>query len=516
MNDATLIVNANLLLAGETGGEHIQKGWLSLREGLIHGIGSGQPPIEDATVIDAAGRTVLPGFIDNHFHTIITAFHRVRVDFSNARNFQEIGAILQDARPEAGRNVIIGVGLDYMELEEKRLPDRTVLDQYCSKMPLVIYSRDYHTLMLNTYAVLYFKTPLSLNGVELDTMGVPTGIFGKQAGAKLDRIIIQSATDDERLRAVENLTPSLLGRGITTMAAMEGENIKNSFDEDADSEFLLKYKDTSPLTMDIFYQTLDIDRVLRKGLRRIGGALYLDGTLGSRTAALRFDYADTPGKWGMLFFTQDDLNYFVRQCSELGLQVALDAIGDAAIEMALCAFEHAAQTVDVRPLRHRIEHAELIDRQQMARAAALGVILSMQPTYEGYWGEVGGTYQSRLGSHYGTTNNFRAILDAGVMVCGGSDSDVTDFDPLLGIHWAVNHPIAANRATLMEALRMYTYNGAFALGREGELGSLAVGKKADIVMLDSDITTVPTDRLRNVQVDMTIKEGTILFRRQYA
>jgi len=468
-------------------------------------------------MIDAGGNTVLPGLIDNHFHVVATALHEFRLDFSRAKNFEDVGKTIRSVEKKADQNMILGVGLDYTRLEEKRFPDRTILDRYCSNVPLIIYSQDFHVLMLNTYAILYFKTPFTLNGVELDAMDVPTGIFGKQAGAKLDKQIIQSSTEKERKLAVEQLMPNLLRRGITSLAAMEGENIKNNFDTDVASEFLYEHKKDYPVSMDIFYQTVDIPRVLSKNLRRIGGALYLDGTMGSRTAALSFEYADAPEKRGVLFFAQEDLDHFVERCCEHGLQVSFDAIGDAAIEMALLSFEKANALFDVKSMRHRIEHAELIDEAQMERAERLGIVLCMQPTYEGYWGSVGGMYQQRLGDHYGQTNRFRKIIDTGLVLCGGSDSDVTEFNPMLGIHYAVNHPVPQNGVTLQEALRMYTYNGAIALCREREIGSLAPGKKADIVILDRDITQTDAVTLKDVVVEMTIKGGDILFdRRDYA
>jgi len=521
MKQRKLIVHGSLLIAGETGESCYRDGWVAIENDRILALGEGESfPLqwpEESLVIDAGGKTVLPGLIDNHFHVVSTALHDFRLDFSQARSFEDVGCVIQSAHKNADQTMILGIGLDDTKLQEKRYPDRTILDRYCSNVPLAIYSQDFHVLMLNTYAVLYFKTPFTMNGVELDSLNVPTGIFSKQAGAKLDRQIIQSSTEQERMLAVERLMPKLLSRGVTSIAAMEGDNIKNNLGEDVACEFLFAHKTEFPVSMDLFYQTVDIPRILSKNLRRIGGALYLDGTLGSRTAALRFDYADAPEKCGMLFFSQEDLNHFVERCCQHALQVSFDAIGDAAIEMALLAFEQAAAHYDVKSMRHRIEHAELIDDGQIARAVSLGIVLSMQPAYEGHWGEIGGMYQQRLGDHYGQSNQFRSIIDAGLILCGGSDSDVTDYNPMQGIHYAVNHPVARNRVTLPEALRMYTYNGAFALFKEREIGSLAPGKKADIVILDRDILKTDPTALNDVGVEMTIKAGDILFnRREYA
>lgn len=184
-----------------------------------------------------------------------------------------------------------------------------------------------------------------------------------------------------------------------------------------------------------------------------------------------------------------------------------------AIEAVLQALETAAETYDIPSMRHRIEHAELITPSQMERAARLGVILCMQPGYEGLWGYPGGMYQQRLGDHYGTTNRFRRIIDSGVTVCAGADPPLTHINPLLGIHYAVNHPVPANSATLQEALEMYTVNGAYALFLEKQKGSLREGMDADIVILDRDITQTDPQQLKEVKVDMTIKDGRVVFNR---
>ena len=233
--------------------------------------------------------------------------------------------------------------------------------------------------------------------------------------------------------------------------------------------------------------------------------------MGGRTAALSFEYADAPHRKGWIYMTQDALTQFTMECCRHDLQIGFDAIGDAAIEAVLQALEAAADHYDVRAMRHRIEHAELITPAQMQRAARLGVILCMQPAYEGLWGYPGGMYQQRLGTHYGTTNRFRQIIDSGITVCGGSDPPITSPDPFQSIHYAVNHPVAANSVTLQEALEMYTSRGAYALFLEKKKGSLREGKDADIVILDRDITQMDPRQLKDVRVDMTIKDGRVVF-----
>lgn len=283
------------------------------------------------------------------------------------------------------------------------------------------------------------------------------------------------------------------------------------FDENRECEFLYENRRRYPLDMELFYQTTNTDIVEKKNLRRIGGALYVDGTLGRHTAALSRDYADAPGKRGLFCIDSDMLQAFVSRCFEKNLQVALDAIGDAAIETALYAFEQGMLLHGKKDRRCRIEHSEMMTEAQMERAAELGVVLSVQPAYEGLWGGPDGMYRRRLGQGYLHTNQLREMIDAGLVVCGGSDSDVTEPAPLLGIHYAVNHPVEKHRISLEEAVAMYTKNGAYGLFLEDKTGTLTAGKLADVVILEKNIKEIGTEQLKDVKVSMTIKRGQIVY-----
>ena len=174
-------------------------------------------------VIDAGGCTVLPGFIDNHFHLVITALGVQWVSLEGVRNFRGIGKRLKAAQAKNPGRPLIAAKLEWENLEERRMPDRTVLDRYCKNTPAAVYSADYHLLSLNTCGMLFFKIPFTLEGIGLDCGGIPTGIFTGRAGAKLDTNILASFTEEDLSRAVEQIMPELFRLGLTTVAAMEGE-----------------------------------------------------------------------------------------------------------------------------------------------------------------------------------------------------------------------------------------------------------------------------------------------------
>jgi len=198
------------------------------------------------------------------------------------------------------------------------------------------------------------------------------------------------------------------------------------------------------------------------------------------------------------------------ECYVKKLQLALYTIGDRAIEQALVAHEYALDKTGNTGLRHRLEHVELPTLDQIRRAKKLGLVFSMSPTYEYIWGGPGKLYHERLGENYKRTNPFDQIIGEGVVICGGSDCDVTPADPLLGIHAAVNHPVEAHRVPVYEALKMFTCNGAYGIFEEDKKGTLEVGKLADIVILDSDILATAKEKIKDIKVMATIKSGRIL------
>ena len=461
-------------------------------------------------VLDAENNSVLPGFIDSHFHMVQTSLNRKYVDLSQAKTFADIADLIRMEGEKKPEMSIQGIRIDEDNLKEKRLPNRQELDKMWNNSALWLNTYDYLTSALNTYGMLYYRIPFNQVGIEFDEKNMPTGIFRKNANDMLRANILNDTDDFFRLDALKQLMPILAEQGLTTANAMEGGKVYS----DRDAEFI---NDTIKnnrvyLDMELFFQTLDLDRVQRMGLKRVGGCLYIDGTFSSRNAAISFDYADAPGVRGTLYFTQDTLDRFVEECYSRNLQLALYSIGDQAIDMALKAHERATALTGNIALRHRLEHVELPREEHMQKAAELGVVFSMQPAYEPQWGGENKMYQQRLGDRYKETNPFRAILDHGIRICGGSDSDTTEINYLHAIYHAVNHPIPQHRITTMEAIRMFTFDAAYAIGKEQEKGILKAGATADIIVLDGDILRAEGENLKNLKVSTTIKSGRVIYK----
>lgn len=504
-----IIINARCL----TMCEDREADWIAVEGKLICALGQGdgwhQLRQKDTTIIDAKHCSVLPGFIDNHFHMVQTAVNHMGVDLSAARTHDELGEILAAAADSQNGGILIGSQVEESQFRENCFPDRYVLDRYCSDRPVVIFSKEYHVSMLNTYALLYVKVPFTLPGVELDAYQLPNGVFRGNSNYVLRSNVLKDFSDEFRMNAVHETMSTLLENGITTIAAIEGGRL---FD-DRDAEFIYAHQGDFPIDMSLFYQTMDLEKVWKLGLRRVGGNIMVDGTMASHGAALMADYDDRPGWRGQTFLPQEELDEFVLQCYQQDMQLALYSIGDQAIESSLLAHERAMKKTGNAGLRHRIEHVELPTADQIARAVELGLIFSVQPAYEYLWGGPGKMYQRRIGDRCLRSNPYREMLDAGLTVCGGSDSDITEPRPLLGIHASVNRMVPQHNISVEEAIKLYTKDGAYALFEEKRKGALAPGYLADIVVLDGDILSIPKENIEKMKVVTTIKSGSILFSR---
>lgn len=466
--------------------------------------------IKETELIDAKGCTVSPGFIDSHFHMVQTAVNSTCIDLSEVTSFGEIGKLIIKHAKDYPEKEIQCIRLNEENLQEKRFPNRYDIDKYWDKTPVWINNSTYDMSALNTYGILYFKIPFNTVGVECGEKMVPTGIFTSNANAKLRANILNSISDFYKQNAIESIMDDLAAKGLTTVNAVEGGYMYS----DRDAEFisaLINRKDVY-LDMELFFQTLDIERIIRMGLKRIGGCLYVDGTFGVRTAAISFEYADAKGERGVLRFTQEKLNEFVEECYKRHLQLALYTIGDRAIELAINAHERAIELTGNTSLRHRLEHAELPSKEHIERIKKLGLILSVQPTYEYYWGGKGKMYEERLGDKYLETNPFRALLDKGVVLCAGSDSDVIPCLPMLSLYSAVNRPVKEHNVTVYEALEMMTNSAAYAIFKEDVKGYLKKGYLADILIMSEDIFKIDKEDIKDAKVTMTIKSGKIVYK----
>jgi predicted amidohydrolase YtcJ len=281
-----------------------------------------------------------------------------------------------------------------------------------------------------------------------------------------------------------------------------------------DVEVLLAQGEDLPVDLVTYIADRDIPYVMDLALPRIGGDLFLDGSIGARTAALSSPYADADHN-GDLAYEDDLLAEFLHNAHLAGLQTGLHVIGDAAIEQALRVWDRVYSSLDsrgrrhFRARRHRLEHFEMASEAQVERAAGLGLAISIQPAFDALWGHEGGMYEGRLGQDRAwAMNPFRTVMARGMEIGAGSDTPVTPLDPMLGI-WALeNHHDPAQRLSRTEAVRMYTV-GAGRLAHLEKKGRLEPGAAADLAAYEPDPFEVVD--VRDLRPVLTVSRGREVF-----
>ena len=487
---------------------------LAVRGSRITAVGSWEEVAahtEGMTVLDLAGKTVLPGFIDTHSHFLWTALSLAALDVSAAEDHEALQSIVCEA--VAGRSPgesILGMGFTEYALDTERFsPIIEVLDAAAPQNPVCLMGVTGHTSAANTLALELLALSDGTPGVMRDAQGQPTGMLADQANnLVMDRFAASAGADEKAAGMLALAVEKALSVGLTTVHALEGGSTS---DDEAVDEFLVAMPDL-PLRFVLYYQTLDVDRVLDLGLPRIGGCILLDGDVGPHTAALSEPYVDDPTSCGTLYYSQEQIDSFVLKAHKAGLQVAMHAVGDAAVEQALDAYEAALTALPRDEHRHRIEHCEVIREEQIQRAQRLGVALAIQPPFNHYWPHT--DYYRTLGEERAwKADPVGSLMRPGLLLAGGSDSTVTPLGPLIGVHAAVNHSNPAERVGVEEALALYTIDAARIAFEEPDKGSLEPGKLGDLAVLAQDPFEVDPVHLIDIPVDMTIIGGEVMYER---
>jgi predicted amidohydrolase YtcJ len=488
---------------------------LAVRNGDIVAVGAWDDVGSHAkgmTVLDLNGKTVVPGMIDTHAHFLWAALSLAALDLSDAQDHSGLQAVIRQAVAHTPPGEpIFGMGFTEYALDTAKFgPIIQELDAVAPDKPVYLVGVTGHTSAANTRGMELLAFPADVPGVMRDADGKPNGLLVDRANnLAFDKFREFFGMDERAAKMVGRAIETAHSVGITTLHALEG----GIAGKDKAAEELLAAVPTLPLRFVFYYQTMDVDRVVELGLPRIGGCILLDGDVGPHTAALTEPYADDTECYGTLYYAQEQVDAFVLEAHKAGLQVAMHAVGDAAIEQALDAYEAALDAYPRDDHRHRIEHADLIRKDQIERVRRLGLGLAIQPPFNYFWPHT--EYCATLGEERAwQADPFRMMKDAGVLLAGGSDSTVTPLGPLIGVHAAVNHTNPAERLSVQEGLELYTTGAARIAFQEQDRGSLEAGKLGDFVVLAEDPFEVDPARIVDIPVEMTVIGGDVVYRQQ--
>lgn len=472
---------------------------------------------EGFEIIDFSDYYCLPGFFDSHTHFMQTGYNSMAVRFETCTSIADIKRLLSSKiksnglirGPEKMPAIVLGHGFDETNLAEKRMPERRDLDEVSCETPIFISRVDHHSCVCNGAFIELYKDFFK----KIDSRAIKTGILRQEPNYKIKGMLINDFSESVRDAAYEISENIALKAGITSVCALEGGAISGAKD--------VYYVDgviksgRNRINIILFDQSGDFGRACELGLRRIGGCLLVDGSLGSATAALRSPYRNDSQNRGALYMDENYMTAFIEKAQFNNLQAAFHAIGDRAINSLLNGYEKVLKKIGggiKNCLRHRIEHFELASAADIRRAAELGIILSMQPVFETLWGGKEGMYAERLGvARALKSNRFASIIKSGAVIAGGSDSDVTPMSPLDGIAALLNLPNERERVSIYDAVSIFTKNGAYANFLERDRGSIAINKMADFTVLDKDIFEIGASGLKDIKISASVVEGEIKY-----
>ncbi|MFB6070247.1 MAG: amidohydrolase [Halanaeroarchaeum sp.] len=458
----------------------------------------------ETTVVDLAGRVLLPGFVDAHTHMQQLGQYQVHADLSGTTDLEEaLDRLRSNAAPD--HEWILGFGYDESDwTDERRYPTREDLDAVATDRPVAAFRVDMHSASLNSLALDRLADGLPAEDVRTDA-GEPTGVVVEEAAEVVWEAVAPDRKETHSL--LEAAMEYANERGVTAVHDMvrQSHAPRAYRDMDAAGDLSLRVR--------LNYWADHLDAVRELGLRPGHGSAfvqvgaiksYSDGSIGSRTAKLTEPYADDPGSTGNWVVPPAEIGSLATSASEADQQLAVHAIGDAAIDEVLGAFER----IDDPAARHRIEHAELIDDGTIDRMESAGVVASVQPNFH-RWARPDGLYDQRLGpDRRRRSNPLRKLADSDVPLAFGSDC--MPLDPLYGIDQAVTAPTEAQRLTVTEALRAYTWGGAYAAFDEDRMGTIEPGKLADFVVLEDSPWERPA-AVADIDVAMTVVDGTVVY-----
>jgi predicted amidohydrolase YtcJ len=480
---------------------------------------------ETEKITTGEGNLIVPGFIDCHVHFVEGGFALSSVQLRDAKSPEEfISRIAAYAQTVAKGTWITSGDWDH-ENWGGILPSREWIDSVTMDHPVWINRLDGHMSLANTAALKLAGLTNSVKDVTggtivRDKKGNLTGIFKDNAMNLINKVVPQPS-DEQEDKALEAAMDYVAARGVTSVHNMSG--FEDTF-ERAHDRGTLRTRIYSGMSLDRWRELAEKIKTQGKGdkwLRRGNLKEFVDGSLGSHTAAFFKPFEDTPRDSGFFVIAPKLLKQNIKSADSAGLQVMVHAIGDKAIHTLLNIFEEVGKENGGRDRRFRIEHAQHLAPADIKRFAELNVIPSMQPYHaidDGRWAEkVIGHERST------TTYAFKSLIDAKANLAFGSDWFVAPPTPLEGIYAAVTRRtlddknpegwIPEQKVTVEEALRAYTINAAYASFEEAIKGSLERGKLADFVVLEKDITTIPPEEIRNVSVFMTCVGGKTVFKK---
>ena len=522
-------------------GEKFQS--LGVKDGKITFLGTDEEAknVSSKELIDLKGKMMIPGMADAHLHLYAYCQNLTFVDLSKVHNINEMINLMKEKVKNVKKgDWVKGVNFDQSKWKENRFPTLEEMNSISKDNPVIIKRCCLHAVVANSKALEIAgigKNYQAGSGgiVELDKNGMPNGILREQSTKVFDDILPDPLKDIEvQKKIMQDVLNDMSSKGITTIHTYAAKIWQ--YNEDINIYKNFEKEGKLPLRVTVCIDELFEPEILTKEklnnpYRKVQlGAykIFSDGSMGSRSAALKKPYSDDPENSGFMLFTQEELNNKILTGYEHGLQPAIHAIGDRALDMTLSAIEYTLKITKEKGmtdeeqknrLPFRIIHVQMIDDDLLKRMKKLPLVLDIQPIFlctDLHW------IEDRIGKER-LKGSFalKTMEKAGLIQTGGSDCPVETYEPLKGIYAAVTRQdvegyptegfLPEERLSVYEALCMYTKNVPYATGQESVLGTLEIGKFADLTVLEKNLFKIDKKEIKDVKVEQTYVAGNCVF-----
>ena len=459
-----LLDNARLCLGVGPDGSpsaEVTRGALLVREGRVARLGAAGEG-SATTRVDLGGRLVTPAFVDAHVHLAETGQQALGVDLMGVTSAAELlSRVAGHAEHADEAAVVLGHGWDDATWTGGTAVSRDDLDRAAGGRPAYLSRVDVHSALVTTALV-------DAAGGEARLAALPgwspRGALSQDAHHSVRDAARAMVSPEDRARAVSTALDAAAAAGIGLVHEMGAEHLSTPDDFATVARLAAAARGRGAAVPDVvgYWGDRDTAVALRLGLAGAAGDLCVDGAIGSRTAALLEDYTDAPGERGALYLDEDAIAEHVVACTRAGLQGGFHVIGDRATAAVVAGLERAESVVGLQALRsarHRLEHLEMADAAQLGALARWGVVLSVQPVFDSWWGGDDGLYAARVGRRATAMNPFAAARAAGAVLALGSDTPITPFDPWAAVRGAVHHRTPGSGIPVAEALAAHTVAG---------------------------------------------------------